>query len=211
MDEPLVYNVDEALALICRETGEQQEHVRLVLELKDRFMELAGIASCPDTDQESLAQERLLFAELLPDIKSPEFDRDALLWYMNKTSDLAAVRTAKILAAEMQYLEQAGIADKGGHADYLAWVEELDASENWDPENEELEPETIHGTASIVDPRPRQLSYFSDYKNEPLLCPECGWRGTWKEGSHDYFESLADCSCPAKGCSGPMLAIVSTQ
>jgi len=55
----------------------------------------------------------------------------------------------------------------------------------------------------------RQLSYFSDYKNEPLVCPECDWHGTWSQGSHEYFDSLADCSCPSKsGCSGPILAIV---
>ena len=55
----------------------------------------------------------------------------------------------------------------------------------------------------------RHLSYFSDYKNEPLVCPLCGWQGTWAEGDHEFFESLVDCSCPA--CpSAPMLAIVAS-
>lgn len=205
MEEPLIYDVGEAVALICRETKETPEHVRLVMDLKDRFMELAGIASCSETDQEALAKERLLYAEILPDPGVREFDRDALLWYMEKASGLEAVRTAKILAAEMLYLEQAGIVEPGSHEEYVAWVEELEAFENWDPEKENLESEP---TPSTHD-RPRHLSYFSDYENEPLVCPECGWRGAWTEGLHEHFESLVDCSCPAKGCSGPMLAIVS--
>ncbi len=204
MDEPLIYDVGEAVALICRETKETPEHVRLVMDLKDRFMELAGIARCSETDQEALAQERLLYAELLPDPESPEFDRDALLWYMDEASGLEAVRTARILAAEMLYLEQAGIADPGAQEEYLAWVEELQTFENWDPDKEGSEPDRIPPER----PRARHLSSFSDYKNEPLVCPECGWKGTWVEGSHDYFDSLVDCSCPADGCSGPMLAIV---
>jgi len=181
MDEPLIYNVGEAVAVICHETKETPEHVRLVLDLKNRFLELAGIASCSDTDQEALVQERLLYAELLPDTESPDYDRDALLWYMDKTSALEAVRTAKILTAEMLYLEQAGISDPGAQAEYLAWVKELEAFEDWDPESEDPKPDL----APSVTPSERHLSYFSDYKNEPLVCPECGWRGTWEEGSHD--------------------------
>ncbi len=58
-------------------------------------------------------------------------------------------------------------------------------------------------------PGARQLSYFSDYRNEPLVCPLCGWQGTWAEGDHEVFDSLIDCSCPAcPSLDAPMLAIV---
>jgi len=73
-----------------------------------------------------------------------------------------------------------------------------------------LEPSATPGPHSD-HPRARQLSCFSDYKNEPLVCPLCGWKGTWAEGSHEIFESLIDCSCPAcPSLDAPMLAIVAS-
>lgn len=49
-----------------------------------------------------------------------------------------------------------------------------------------------------------------NWQNEILVCPKCGWSGTFKQGSVEYYEALMDSSCPACDYSeSPMLAIVS--
>ena len=42
----------------------------------------------------------------------------------------------------------------------------------------------------------RQFNYFDDYKTEMLACPNCGWRGTFDQGSVETYEDLMDCACP---------------
>lgn len=56
-------------------------------------------------------------------------------------------------------------------------------------------------TARILDPG-------SDWRNEPLLCPVCGWKGVFDDGLKDMDDYVRDCSCPE--CEeSPMLAVVS--
>ncbi len=54
----------------------------------------------------------------------------------------------------------------------------------------------------------RVFEYFDDWRNEILVCPSCGWRGTFEEGLREYWEAVVDSSCP--NCpESPMLAVVS--
>lgn len=56
----------------------------------------------------------------------------------------------------------------------------------------------------------RHCNYFDNWQDEVLVCPRCGWRGKFKEGSVTYYRDLMDCGCPS--CSTPidtpLLAIV---
>jgi len=56
----------------------------------------------------------------------------------------------------------------------------------------------------------RHFSYYDNWKEVVLTCPSCGWSGTFNQGSVEYYEELADSSCPAcEWADAPMLAIVS--
>ena len=56
----------------------------------------------------------------------------------------------------------------------------------------------------------RQFNYFDDYKTEMLACPNCGWRGTFDQGSVETYEDLMDCACPKCDVfQAPILAEVS--
>jgi len=56
----------------------------------------------------------------------------------------------------------------------------------------------------------RRFNYFDDYKSPILECPKCDWRGTFEQGSVEYYAELMDTSCPKCDVIGaPMLAIVS--
>ncbi|MBM4035296.1 MAG: hypothetical protein FJ291_26425 [Planctomycetes bacterium] len=53
----------------------------------------------------------------------------------------------------------------------------------------------------------RSFGYYDKWRDEVLVCPRCGWRGRFEEGSVEYYETLMDCSCPS--CEeSPMLAVV---
>jgi len=56
----------------------------------------------------------------------------------------------------------------------------------------------------------RHFNYFGDWKSSILVCPNCGWKGTFEQGEVEYHKELMDCHCPA--ClpkTSSMLAIVS--
>ena len=56
----------------------------------------------------------------------------------------------------------------------------------------------------------QRFNYFDDWKTEILECPKCHWRGTFEQGSVEYYYELMDCSCPKCHVFGTrMLAIVS--
>lgn len=56
----------------------------------------------------------------------------------------------------------------------------------------------------------KQFTFYDDWKNEVLTCPNCGWSGTFEHGAVDYSRELMDSSCPeCKYLNAPMLAIVS--
>jgi hypothetical protein len=56
----------------------------------------------------------------------------------------------------------------------------------------------------------QRFNYFDDWKTEILECPKCHWRGTFEQGSVEYYDELMDCSCPnCPVLDAPMLAIVS--
>ncbi len=52
----------------------------------------------------------------------------------------------------------------------------------------------------------RHFGYYDDWKSAILECAQCGWKGTFQQGSEEYFGELMDSSCPK--CD-TMLAIVS--
>lgn len=54
------------------------------------------------------------------------------------------------------------------------------------------------------------LDYFGDWRIRPLVCPTCGWTGTFEEGLTELYDSLQDCQCPGEHGSGdrPMLAVL---
>lgn len=55
----------------------------------------------------------------------------------------------------------------------------------------------------------RHFNYFDDYKTQVLECPNCHWKGTFEQGSVEYYADLMDCTCPE--CDvfvSPMLAVV---
>ena len=52
----------------------------------------------------------------------------------------------------------------------------------------------------------RHFGYYDDWKSAVLKCAQCGWTGTFQQGSVAHFEELIDASCPV--CD-TMLAIVS--
>ena len=54
------------------------------------------------------------------------------------------------------------------------------------------------------------LDYFGDWRTRPLVCPTCGWTGTFEEGWTELYDALQDCQCPGEHGSGnrPMLAVV---
>ncbi|GLH65926.1 hypothetical protein [Geothrix edaphica] len=54
------------------------------------------------------------------------------------------------------------------------------------------------------------LDYFGDWRTRPLVCPTCGWTGTFEEGWTELYEALQDCQCPGEHGSGPrpMLAVL---
>ncbi|MEW6263841.1 MAG: hypothetical protein AB1641_12265 [Thermodesulfobacteriota bacterium] len=51
------------------------------------------------------------------------------------------------------------------------------------------------------------FSYYDDWKNEVLTCPQCGWQGTFWQGGVEFYEDLMDCECPHCD-SSEILAIV---
>ena len=56
----------------------------------------------------------------------------------------------------------------------------------------------------------KHFNCFDDYENVVLECHKCHWKGTFKQGSVEYYDELMDCSCP--NCDyfdAPTLAIVS--
>jgi hypothetical protein len=56
----------------------------------------------------------------------------------------------------------------------------------------------------------KRFGYYDDWESAVLECPKCGWKGTFDQGSVEYYAELMDCSCPR--CDSfhvPMLAIVS--
>lgn len=56
----------------------------------------------------------------------------------------------------------------------------------------------------------RHFNYYDNWKSEILHCPQCGWTGTFEEGSVEYYRQVMDSSCPAcDSSSAPILAIVS--
>ena len=56
----------------------------------------------------------------------------------------------------------------------------------------------------------KQFGYDDDWKNEILICPKCGWSGTFTQGSVEQYLELMDSSCPkCDAGETPMLAIVS--
>jgi len=56
----------------------------------------------------------------------------------------------------------------------------------------------------------RSFNYYDNWKSEILHCPQCGWTGTFEEGSVEYYRQVMDSSCPAcDWSSAPILAIVS--
>ncbi|HEY3399878.1 MAG TPA: hypothetical protein VGK03_04540 [Geothrix sp.] len=54
------------------------------------------------------------------------------------------------------------------------------------------------------------LDYFGDWRTRPLVCPTCGWTGTFEEGWTELYDALQDCQCPGEHGSGnrPMLAVL---
>ena len=56
----------------------------------------------------------------------------------------------------------------------------------------------------------KHFSYYDDWKNEILICPNCGWSGTFMQGSVELYSELMDSSCPVcEYLESPMLAITS--
>jgi hypothetical protein len=56
----------------------------------------------------------------------------------------------------------------------------------------------------------KNFGYYDDWRNAALTCPQCGWTGTFEQGSVEHYSELFDCSCPS--CpwpESPILAIVS--
>lgn len=52
----------------------------------------------------------------------------------------------------------------------------------------------------------KHFGYYDNWKKEILVCPKCGWKGTFDEGDREVHEELMDSSCPV--CHEVMLAIV---
>ena len=40
------------------------------------------------------------------------------------------------------------------------------------------------------------FKYSEDWKTKTLVCPKCGWTGTFEEGDVEHHEYLFDCTCP---------------
>ena len=56
----------------------------------------------------------------------------------------------------------------------------------------------------------KHFGYYNDWKSSVLECPKCGWKGTFDQGSVEYYAELMDSSCPrCEWPDAPMLAIVS--
>jgi len=56
----------------------------------------------------------------------------------------------------------------------------------------------------------KHFGYYDDWKSAALECPRCGWKGTFDQGSVEYYKELMDSSCPRCDChDAPILAIVS--
>lgn len=56
----------------------------------------------------------------------------------------------------------------------------------------------------------KHLGYYDNWKSEPLRCPQCGWTGTFEEGSVECHREWMDSSCPAcDNFPAPILAVVS--
>ena len=54
------------------------------------------------------------------------------------------------------------------------------------------------------------FNYYDDWKSVELECPQCHWRGKFKDGSVGYYRDLMDSSCPkCDPLEAPILAIVS--
>lgn len=56
----------------------------------------------------------------------------------------------------------------------------------------------------------RHFNYYDAWESAILECPVCGWKGTFKQGSVDYYKDLMESTCPqCEGLDAPTLAIVS--
>jgi hypothetical protein len=56
----------------------------------------------------------------------------------------------------------------------------------------------------------KHFNYYDDWQSVELECPNCNWKGKFKEGSVGYYQELMDCSCPhCNFLDAPILAIVS--
>lgn len=48
------------------------------------------------------------------------------------------------------------------------------------------------------------------WETTPLVCPQCGWTGTFMQGATEAYEELIDSQCPkCPRQEAPVLAIVS--
>ena len=54
------------------------------------------------------------------------------------------------------------------------------------------------------------FDFYDDWRAATLVCPRCGWKGRFDQGSVELHEELMDSSCPrCPWTEAPMLAIVS--
>jgi len=52
------------------------------------------------------------------------------------------------------------------------------------------------------------FNYYDNWKTEVLSCDQCGWQGTFDQGSVETYRELMDCQCPRCHDDAPRLAIV---
>jgi len=56
----------------------------------------------------------------------------------------------------------------------------------------------------------RQFESTDPWETTPLVCPKCGWTGTFMQGVTEAYEALIDSQCPkCPWLEAPVLAIVS--
>lgn len=202
MENTPIYDTADAVAIACHESGEPSPTAQEILDGHFQFLVLAGLADAEE-EQESLASERMAHEDLLRELPPETMDREILVSYLERITEHSPDILRRVLSAEAHYMEGLGIVQPGTHADYLQWVMGAEIGST--------APEEVPSpTRPAPEPyRARILDYYSDYKHEPLVCPECGWEGIWAEGIKEHCGNIVDCSCPAKGCSSPMLALVS--
>ena len=53
----------------------------------------------------------------------------------------------------------------------------------------------------------KRFGDHDDWKNDTLICPKCGWSGTFMQGSVEHHDEMMDSSCPAcEHLEAPLLA-----